>query len=129
MVVDTSALIAVLFEERHARWVASKLSENVGRLKMSTVNLAEALILIRDRQPELYGELETQILSSGIEFVAPDTRQARIASAARIEYPLNLGDCFAYALAVTENAAILTRDRDFTKTNIRCVIPKAPAKT
>jgi len=129
MVVDTSALVAVLFKEPHARWVAAKLSEHAGRLKMSTVNLAEALILIRDRQPKLYGELETQILSSGIAFIAPDTQQALIASAARIEYPLNLGDCFAYALAVTENGAILTLDRDFTKTNVRCVIPKAPKKT
>ena len=129
MVVDTSALIAVLFQETHARWVAAKLSEHAGRLKMSTVNLAEALILIRDRQPKLYGELETQILSSGIAFVAPDTQQALIASAARIEYPLNLGGCFAYALAVTENGALLTLDRDFTKTNVRCVTPKAPTKT
>jgi ribonuclease VapC len=128
MVVDTSALIAVLFEERHAQWVASKLSENAGRLRMSTVNLAEALILIRDRQPALYGELETRILSSGIGFVPPDIEQARIASAARLEYPLNLGDCFAYALAVTEKRTILTLDRDFAKTDVRCVIPKARAK-
>jgi len=129
MVVDTSALIAVLFKETHARWVASKLSEHAGRLKMSTVNLAEALILIKDRQPELYGTLETQILSSGIAFVAPDTEQARMAAAARIEYPLNLGDCFAYALAMTENDAVLTLDRDFTKTNVRCLTPQSPAKT
>jgi len=128
MVVDTSALVAVLFRETHARWVAARLSENAGHLKMSTVNLAEALILIRDRQPKLYGELETQILSSGIEFVAPDTQQALIAAAARIDYPLNLGDCFAYALAVTEDDAILTLDRDFTKTNVHCVIPKAPTR-
>ena len=71
MVVDTSALIAVLFEETHARWVAARLTEHVGSVKMSTVNLAEALILIRDRQPTLYGQLEAHILSSGIVFVAP----------------------------------------------------------
>jgi ribonuclease VapC len=128
MVVDTSALIAVLFEEAHAQWVAARLTEYVGRVKMSTVNLAEALILIRDRQPTLYGQLEAQILSSGIVFVPPDAEQARIASAARLEYPLNLGDCFAYALAVTENDAILTLDRDFTRTNVRCLIPKTRAK-
>jgi len=128
MIVDTSALIAVLFKEASARWVAAKLSENAGHLKMSTVNLAEALILIRDRQPALYGKLEAQILSSGIDFVAPDAEQARIASAARIEYPLNLGDCFAYALAVIEKCAILTLDRDFSKTDARCVIPKVRTK-
>jgi ribonuclease VapC len=128
MVVDTSALVAVLFKEPTARWIAEKLSENAGHLKMSTVNLTETLILIRDRQPGLYGELEEQILSSGIEFVAPDAEQARIASAARIEHPLNLGDCFAYALAITEKCAILTLDRDFSRTDVRCVIPKARTK-
>ena len=129
MVVDTSVLIAVLFKETHARWAAARLTEHAGRLKMSTVNLAEALILIKDRQPELYGALETQILSSGITFVAPDADQARSAALARIEYPLNLGDCFAYALAVTENDAVLTRDRDVTMTNVRCVTPKSSSKT
>jgi ribonuclease VapC len=128
MVLDTSALMAVLFEETHARWVASKLTEYAGRTKMSTVNLAEALILIRDRQPALYDKLEADILSSGVVFVAPDAPQARIAAAARLDYPLNLGDCFAYALAVTENDTILTLDRDFTKTNRPCLIPKASAK-
>jgi uncharacterized protein with PIN domain len=80
---------------------------------MSTVNLAEALILIRDRQPALADDLESRLLTSGIRFVAPDTSQARTAARARVRFPLNLGDCFVYALAVAEACPILTLDRDF----------------
>ena len=65
MSVDTSALIAILFDEPNARWVAARLGEHAGHLKMSTVNLAEALITDRDRQPALYGELEAQISRAG----------------------------------------------------------------
>ena len=46
-----------------------------------------------------------------------------------MKYPLNLGDCFAYALAVTEKRAILTLDRDFTKTDVRSVVPKGRTRT
>jgi len=128
MVVDTSALLALLFDEPNAKWVAQKLNDNLGVLKMSTVNLAEALTLIRDRQPAEADDLEARVLSSGVEFVAPDAEQARIAAAARLAYPLNLGDCFAYALASVERCAILTLDRDFSKTDARCVMPRARTK-
>ncbi len=95
---------------------------------MSTVNLTETLIRLRDRQPQLADELEEGVLESGIRFVAPDVEQARIAARARLQYPLNLGDCFAYALAVQEGCPILTLDRDFLRTDQPVVIP-APETT
>lgn len=49
VVVDTSALLAIPFGEPDARWVARKPNESKGDLKTSTVDLAEALILVRDR--------------------------------------------------------------------------------
>ncbi len=113
MVVDTSVLLAVYFAEAHGEWAASKLEEYGPELRMSTVNLTETLIRIRDRQPQLADEIEVELLQSGIRFVSPDTKQARIAAQARLRYPLNLGDCFAYALAVSEDCAILALDRDF----------------
>jgi len=90
---------------------------------MSTVNLAEALILIRDRQPAMADELQDRLLASGICFVPPDVRQARIAAEARIRFPLNLGDCFAYALATVEDCPILTLDRDFRAVDRPVVLP------
>jgi uncharacterized protein with PIN domain len=90
---------------------------------MSTVNLAEALIRIRDRQPQLADQLEQQLLESGIRFVAPDVEQARLAAQARLRYPLNLGDCFAYALSIVEDCAILTLDEQFRRTDQPVVLP------
>jgi len=123
MVVDTSAVLAVFFDEPHGAWAAQKLNEHSGELRMSTVNLAEALIRIRDRQPQLYPQLERRLLDSGIRFVAPDVNQAQVAAKARIDYPLNLGDCFAYALATSEGCAILTLDSDFRRVDRPVVMP------
>ncbi|MFI5182388.1 MAG: type II toxin-antitoxin system VapC family toxin [Thermoanaerobaculia bacterium] len=125
MVVDTSALLAILFDEPHATWCAERMAESAGDVVMSTVNLAETLILTADRRPGALRDVEEQIVSSGaIRFVPPDAAQARAAAAARLRFPLNLGDCFAYALAVAEKTPILTLDRDFLATGHPLLIPK-----
>jgi ribonuclease VapC len=123
MVVDTSVVLAVFFAEVEGAWAAGQLAEHAPALRMSTVNLAEALILIRDRQPALADELEERLFASGIRFMPPDSAQARIAARARLRFPLNLGDCFAYALAVSENCPILTVDRDFRAVDQPVLMP------
>jgi uncharacterized protein with PIN domain len=90
---------------------------------MSTVNLTETLIRLRDRQPVRFVELERQLLNSGIRFVPPDIEQARIAAEARLRFPLNLGDCFVYALARIESQAILTLDSDFRCLDVAVITP------
>ncbi|HEX6898815.1 MAG TPA: type II toxin-antitoxin system VapC family toxin [Thermoanaerobaculia bacterium] len=125
MVVDTSVLLAVFFDEPEAAWAASYLNQHGADLRMSTVNLAETLIILRDRQPQLFEELEARLFDSGIRFVPPDVVQAQIAAEARLRYPLNLGDCFAYALAVAEGCPLLAKDRDFRKVDIRVISPPA----
>ncbi len=123
MVVDTSALLAVLFNEPGADWVVGQLEKNAAELRMSTVNLTETLIRLRDRQPQLADRLEDDLLESDIRFVAPDVEQARLAAEARLRLPLNLGDCFAYALAVVEGVPILTLDRSFRRVDHPVVLP------
>jgi uncharacterized protein with PIN domain len=49
--------------------------------------------------------------------------QAQIASKARLKFSLNLGDCFAYALACVENSPILTLDSDFARVDVPVVFP------
>ncbi len=123
MVIDTSILIAVLFNEADAPWALDQLQQSRGDLAMSTVNLAEVLILCEDRQPKLLPTLREMLVSSSIRFVPPSTTQAAIAASARVRYPLNLGDCFAYALAKEEGLPLLTLDRDFRKTDLPVVLP------
>ena len=124
MVVDTSVLLAVLFFDPGTEWAVSRLEEHAAELRMSTVNLAESLVLLRDRQPQLADQLESQILDSGIRLVPPDAEQSRIAAAARARFPLNLGDCFAYALAVSEGVPILTLDTGFLRVDHPVVVPE-----
>ncbi len=123
MVVDTSILLAIAFAEPQAEWAVERLEEHRGTTVMSTVNLAETLIILRDRQPVRFQELETKILAGGIRFVAPTVEQARLASEARLVYPLNLGDCFAYALARDEGTGILTLDTDFRNVDVPVQLP------
>jgi ribonuclease VapC len=125
MVVDSSVILAIFFAEPHASWAAQQLNDHPGSLCMSTVNLAEVLIRAKDRQPHQFERLELGLLGSGIRFVAPNVEQARIAADARLRYPLNLGDCFAYALAKSENSSILTLDQDFKSVDLPVLFPEA----
>jgi ribonuclease VapC len=68
--------------------------------------------------------IRDHIQESAIRLVAPTPEQAEIAAEARVRYPLNLGDCFAYALARHEDCPLLTLDRDFRRTDVKVVLPR-----
>jgi ribonuclease VapC len=123
VVVDTSVLLAVIFNDAHSVWAAEQLQLHAAELRMSTVNLTEVLILIQDRQPQFATDIRNRILRGSIRFVAPTVEHAHIAADARLKYPLNLGDCFAYALAKTEGCRLLTLDGDFRRSDARVVMP------
>lgn len=125
LVVDTSAIIALYLGESTAAWVLQQ-SRNADRLLMSTVNLAECLIILRLRTPCDSEALAQQLISSGIDFIAPDATHATFVADARERFPLNLGDCFAYALAKTHDLPLLTLDRDFRSTDIQAILPPPP---
>lgn len=118
VVVDTSVLIAILFDEPRARDVARVLEVESHDLVMSTVNLTEVLILLRDRSPQKAPDIERKVYASGIAFLAPTMEDAACAAHARLTYPINLGDCFVYALAKRLHFPVLTLDQDFLKTDI-----------
>lgn len=98
MILDTSAVLAIAFREPTSAWVLDEVSR-AGEVLMSTVNLAETLIVFRQRKPDTFAELFDELLASGVQFVGPDRNQAELAASARLRYPLNFGDTFAYALA------------------------------
>lgn len=123
MVVDTSVLLAIFFKEKHCVWASEQMNIHARELRMSTVNLTETLIHLQDKQPQLFQSLEEELLHSGIRFIAPDIEQAKIAAKARLKYPLNLGDCFVYALAIQEGCPILTLDTDFRIVNCEVIYP------
>ncbi len=121
-------LLPALFEKvivPTVQWCVGQLQSHAAELLMSTVNYAEVLILISDRQPKLALQLRDEISALPIRFVAPSVGQAEIAAEARMKFPLNPGDCFAYALAKEQDCVLLTLDRDFRKTDLLVLLPPA----
>ena len=125
MVIDTSALLAVLLGEADAPQIARAIEAGSPRL-LSAANLLEASIVIESRKGEAGGrELDLLVYRGEIEVVAVDQDQAETARAAwrhfgkgRHPAALNYGDCFAYALAKSRRLLLLFRGNDFSQTDI-----------
>ena len=87
IVVDTSALISLYLGEPTSAWIGQQLNSTERQL-MSIVNLTECLIILRQRRAAQADALGQQLLTSSIEFIAPDIAQATLAASARLRYPL-----------------------------------------
>jgi ribonuclease VapC len=128
MVVDSSALLAVLLQEASAQAVALALERGTQRL-LSAASLLETAIVIESRKGEVGGrELDLLLYRSMIEVVPVDRDQAELARRAWRQFGkgrhpagLNYGDCFAYALARTRRLPLLSVGEDFAKTDVELV--------
>ena len=133
MVVDTSAVSAILFGEADGERFVSALASS-GRKFMSAVNSLESAIVAEARKGEAGAKALAELLAvSEIEILPFDSSQAEIALAAWRRYGkgrhpagLNLGDCASYALAATLNRPLLFKGDDFTKTDIAEYPASAP---
>jgi ribonuclease VapC len=125
MVIDTSALIALLLNEEDAGRLAQAIEGDSLRL-LSAANLVETSIVIESRKGEAGGrELDLLLYRAAIEIVPVDHDQAEIARIAwrrfgkgRHPAGLNYGDCFAYALAKSRRQSLLFQGDDFSRTDI-----------
>ncbi|MGI9161832.1 MAG: type II toxin-antitoxin system VapC family toxin [Mycobacterium sp.] len=125
MVIDTSALVAMLTDEPGAPDLEAAVEADPVRL-MSTATYLEAAIVIETRFGESGGrELDLWLHRAGVNLVAVDADQADTARAAyrifgkgRHRAGLNYGDCFAYALAKTSGQPLLFKGDDFAHTDI-----------
>ena len=134
MVIDSSAIIAVLLNEANAAQIAEAIDSGSQRL-LSAASLLEASIVIESRKGEDAGrELDLLIYRAAIEVVAVDQDQAEIARVAWRRYGkgrhpagLNYGDCFSYALARSRGLPLLFQGEDFSRTDIDAV-PLLPAQ-
>jgi ribonuclease VapC len=129
MVIDTSAIIAVLLNEVNAARIAQAIEAGSPRL-LSAGNLLESSIVIESRKGEVGGrELDLLIYRAAMEVVAVDQDQAEIARIAwrrfgkgRHPAALNYGDCFAYALAKSRRLPLLYLGTDFAQTDVEAVL-------
>jgi ribonuclease VapC len=125
MVVDTSALMAILLREPDADRYSTCLNGAAYRV-MSVATRVELSFVIEGR----YGEagrlrLERALRDIRIELAAVTTQQAEIAIEAFRRYgrgrhraALNIGDCFSYALAKATDLPLLFKGNDFIHTDI-----------
>lgn len=125
MVVDTSALLAILFSEADAARYAEAVAGADRRL-ISAANLLEAGIVIDNQIGPAAGRQLDAFVERAELTVAPVTKEhARIARQAYLDFGkgnhpagLNFGDCFAYALAKATGEQLLFKGEDFSKTDI-----------
>ncbi len=126
MIVDTSAVIAVLRREDDALKFATALASKQD-LKMSAATYVECgIVADRDRDPVMSRLLDHVIRDAGIAIVSLDEAQARLAREAYRDFGkgsghpagLNFGDCFAYALAKAAGEPLLYKGTDFAQTDV-----------
>lgn len=136
MIVDTSAIVAILLREPEARGLERCLAAARSRL-MSAATYAELCAVVDGkRDPVLSAALDQVLEAVGIEIVPLSARQARLAREAYQRFGrgsghparLNLGDCFAYALARDTGEPLLFKGRDFAQTDIELVVEPDPRK-
>ncbi|MCJ7539597.1 MAG: type II toxin-antitoxin system VapC family toxin [Desulfobacterales bacterium] len=131
MVVDTSALIAILFGEPETESFVRALADDPKKM-ISAFNALESAIVIEAKKGEAGGrELYLLLHRARIEIVALNSDQVELSLTAWRKYGkgnhpagLNIGDCCAYALAKYSGEPLLFKGKDFSQTDIRPVIVK-----
>jgi ribonuclease VapC len=125
LVIDTSALVALLEDESEAPVLRQALSGDATRL-ISTVSLLEATCVLGARRgPGAVLELSLFLSEFDLRPVAFDPEQLSIAQRAWLVYgrgrhpaKLNFGDCASYALAQSRSEPLLFIGNDFSQTDI-----------
>jgi ribonuclease VapC len=128
MVIDTSAVLAILRNEPERRRFTEAIEADPTRL-MSVASFVEASMVMEARHGyEGVRDLDLFLARAEIELVPVDIDQAHIARQAFRQYgkgrhpaALNFGDCFAYALAKGSTEPLLFKGSDFAQTDIATV--------
>ena len=126
MILDTSALLAVLFDEPDADYFERVIAAAT-ICRMSAANHLEAAMVVESRMGDEGGrQFDNFVETAEIEIAPVTPEQAQAARLAwrrygRGNHPagLNFGDCFAYALAELSQEPLLFKGGDFSLTDIR----------
>lgn len=133
LVVDSSALLAILFEEEE-RSQALDTIFGAGIRLLSAFSLLETSIVATSRKG-VAGKalLDALVRDSGLEVVALDRDQAEVARDAWIDFgkgrhpaALNIGDCCSYALARSSGFPLLYKGDDFARTDLEGIALGTP---
>jgi ribonuclease VapC len=122
MIVDTSALIAILRQEEDAARFAAAL-ESTSASRVSAATLVETGVVAGQARTE---DLRELVRSGAIETIPFDAEHCRAALDGHRRFGkgsgsparLNLGDCFSYALAKVTGEPLLFKGDDFRHTDV-----------
>ena len=126
MIIDSSALIALLREEPEAAWCAEAI-EKASVRRISAVTYVEAAIVVDgNRNPILSRKFDDLVRKTELAVEPVTEAHAKLARDAYRDFgkgsghkaQLNFGDCFAYALAKALNEPLLFKGNDFSHTDI-----------
>ena len=125
MVVDTSAMLAILFGEADATRFAAAIEADPTRFMSAASVLEAAIVAERRKGPAGARELDLLLLKAGIETLAFGEQQLKLARHAYRAYGkgrhaagLNFGDCFSYAASKTTGEPLLFKGDDFAMTDV-----------
>jgi ribonuclease VapC len=130
MIVDSSAIIAVLRDEPDAASFAKAIARATKR-RISAVNYVEAAAAIDgSKDPIASRRFDDFLREAEIEIAAVTATQAKIAREAYRDFgkssghraKLNLGDCFTYALARESGEPVLFKGTDFAETDLAAAL-------
>lgn len=131
MILDTSALLAILRDEPDAARFAEAIQRAHGR-RLSAVNFVEAAAVIDGaRDPVASRGFDDLVQTAQISIEPVTEAQARVAREAYRDFGrgsghrarLNFGDCFAYALAKVTGEPLLFKGKDFVHTDVEPALP------
>jgi ribonuclease VapC len=130
MIVDSSAMVAMLRREPEARVFFEALTDE-GSASISAANYLEtAIVLDGKRDPVLSARLDTMLARLNVEIAPVTQSQARTARQAYRDFgkgsghpaKFNFGDCFAYALAMERGEPLLYKGEDFAHAGLARVV-------
>lgn len=125
MVIDTSALVAMMVGEPSAERLVRALEADPERL-VSAATVVEASLVLVGRYGDVGdAQLDRFLRSIGADVVPVGEEQATIARDAALRFgkgrhpaALNFGDCFSYALSVARQSPLLFVGQDFAQTDV-----------
>ena len=132
IVVDTSAIIAILDKEPDAALYAEAIAEADAPL-ISAATLLELHIVMLNRRGARAGQLADRLIrDAGFQIEAFTLQHLELAREAYARYGkgknsagLNYGDCFSYALAKATGLPLLFKGEDFSKTDLVAALTNA----
>lgn len=130
MIVDSSALVAILFSEPQRDWLRERMLQ-ASRVEIGSPTLVETeIVLCRQLGPGGRGLLSGMIEAADLNVIPFDEQHAKLAGDAFLQYgkgrhpaALNFGDCMTYAVARNARQPLLFVGEDFPKTDLELVLP------